>query len=1260
MNDDVRIGRAGGGYDANAPSTLLTNYRLLHHVREGKGAAPQPILTEGRNFALAALSFIASDMTYLRDSFSKAVDERTGQVPLTSWRRILSETVRRRRTPDEDETPLQSELRNLAFDESQEGQRKFDDLMKRLVAMFDVTDCGRASWANFSDFMTECAVKGPVLPDPEDINQYAILDRIERQPRVIKDLQWCEGRGCVAVLSYDPPRTTKAIPDSNIELYANPEDDPDWRKAAPVVHSFGTSIVSFTTLPHLDHKFLMSSADMQLRLTDMVGRRPRTTYQGEIGESFARMRWSERWNRLWCGCSDGLITVLSVPNDPSFITPIKTVATDRTHTSALTHLEVLSTDGSVLSASMDPRLIIQEPTKHTVVADFVGHRGAINATAHCPEYNLLVSGGFDNDLFLWTMQGQRRGAREHCSVRPLTALTDEELPHKPPIVMVATVPGTPQILSLDVTGLLKVWDLRTYGCAQSRHVDPRYLQSPTRDGGFSGGVYIPSRKAMVTYTSQHVRPVVYTNKGSAYNKATADEVIVAMQYSAAADNLVTATQTAVQSWELRTGVKSSEVSVGAEVHGEVTAFGIDAMGRKVIVGHRGGLVSFFNTSNGRCAGRRQLGEFDIVDVCGYGSDGIGFAVDDSGAVYICSDDGDTMPTYRLERVSSAKFVRASSAAKMALVFHGSLGVHVYSMRAARYSCPMLTQFIDLSGNIAQSGPDVSSALAKVTDGECCGARIVMDADDTGTVAFAAADGYNTITLWAAGRVGQTAASDFSCVGRWQCDYDVSTIAIERRNDILYVVEVSGTVRLYDLRPAVSEVTAHIHAQHAATLSGSMRAGEAFSVTGLAQLGAAFKPPRGRPLALLAHPDVGMLLSMPGDRSLCVLPLYGQSESLGDLSLDRSVIDFGEAKNAEALRDAQQLVLQRLRSACRVDDESTLQLSDDHPATLLRSDSLASSPSFVRAIVRQQRRATMMLLEEEHGAALVDSSPPRSFVSPPTMRRSSHATPDKQRDDGAPASPLWTGKRCPTPFRYTHSVRLHAVETSTTTTTLKSASVPDATMLVEPDVDHRNDVLFRPAEVVTFTARERRERQRRRTEATLGALDEQAEAVPDVSALKRSIDVAMSQRAATPAIHEFRTTYAPSPVEAPEVRQATSSTPPPVRAFTTMLVDPRDIASRQASRGTAVAARSLRREAESQREAGTRGELADLISSVSLPVGATPNSSSRSVSLPARYVPPATPALPSIVPRSRRRAVLPAPRGVLARALEENVCGIFFN
>ena len=82
-----------------------------------------------------------------------------------------------------------------------------------------------------------------------------------------------------------------------------------------------------------------------------------------------------------------------------------------------------------------------------------GHEKGVRSLAYNEDYRFLISGGFDYDALVWNPYVERLILRLHG--------------HTAPLCGVEVIPDTPQIITADVSGVVKVWDIRTFACVQT-------------------------------------------------------------------------------------------------------------------------------------------------------------------------------------------------------------------------------------------------------------------------------------------------------------------------------------------------------------------------------------------------------------------------------------------------------------------------------------------------------------------------------------------------------------------------------------------------------------------------------------------------------------------------------------------------------------------------------------------------------------------------------------------------------------------------
>lgn len=82
-----------------------------------------------------------------------------------------------------------------------------------------------------------------------------------------------------------------------------------------------------------------------------------------------------------------------------------------------------------------------------------GHKKGVRSLAYSAEYRVLMSAGFDFDVFVWNPYVKQLISRLHG--------------HNNSLCGVEMVENTPKMITADVDGIFKVWDVRNFGCVQT-------------------------------------------------------------------------------------------------------------------------------------------------------------------------------------------------------------------------------------------------------------------------------------------------------------------------------------------------------------------------------------------------------------------------------------------------------------------------------------------------------------------------------------------------------------------------------------------------------------------------------------------------------------------------------------------------------------------------------------------------------------------------------------------------------------------------
>eukprot|EP00928_Gymnodinium_smaydae_P078632 TRINITY_DN62742_c0_g1_i1.p1 TRINITY_DN62742_c0_g1~~TRINITY_DN62742_c0_g1_i1.p1 ORF type:complete len:1044 (-),score=241.20 TRINITY_DN62742_c0_g1_i1:37-3168(-) len=238
----------------------------------------------------------------------------------------------------------------------------------------------------------------------------------------------------------------------------------------------------------------------------------------------------------------------------------------------------------IVTASLDTTvrmfdLVSMEP-RHVFTAATGGHTKGVICLDYCPKLQLLISAGFNNYISLWDPEA---GVRFHTLMG-----------HDCSIAALSMVPGTDnELLSCDMHGVVKLWDLRKLTCVQSFYVtevqaekageieclEPRTMCLLNRDR------FVVSGRRMVAFERDCSQP-----------QLTSDTPIMAMAFNPRKFEIATSVQNNVRIWCALTG---KVVAVhNAVVEGNITCISLGLGMRRCFIGSDKGELAAINFSCG--------------------------------------------------------------------------------------------------------------------------------------------------------------------------------------------------------------------------------------------------------------------------------------------------------------------------------------------------------------------------------------------------------------------------------------------------------------------------------------------------------------------------------------------------------------------------------------------------------------------------------------------------------------------------------------
>lgn len=200
------------------------------------------------------------------------------------------------------------------------------------------------------------------------------------------------------------------------------------------------------------------------------------------------------------------------------------------------------------------------------------HSAGVVAIAYSNEYRFLLSAGSDHQVRVWSPFAEK----QVFSLRG----------HKAPLIGVQFVPGTPQIVTADSDGWMRVWDARNFACTQVFFTI----------ANITGFTSCSQRHKRIFVVGKSHELHIYEQEGGPFLKRRREEPIFAALYSPFTMTMLTASREDVKVWDGLTGGLSRVYRGLAE--SDLTAVCLDSRQRKLFVGDQAGRIRCYNYLTG--------------------------------------------------------------------------------------------------------------------------------------------------------------------------------------------------------------------------------------------------------------------------------------------------------------------------------------------------------------------------------------------------------------------------------------------------------------------------------------------------------------------------------------------------------------------------------------------------------------------------------------------------------------------------------------
>jgi WD40 repeat protein len=292
----------------------------------------------------------------------------------------------------------------------------------------------------------------------------------------------------------------------------------------------------------------------------------------------------------------------------SRVTALTELCYEQVHNDEVTDCLVIPRTGRVLTSSLDGTVAVHIPGQG-VLSRYVGHEKGVTTVAYSAAFEVYFSGGFEYHALSWA---------ENLPNSPAFALVDTNNPHSHPLCRIIAVEGTPQVYTVDVSGVVKLFDLRSLkpidtwrAFDQGRvplEVSQDVKSSGSRDTFHLGDI------GSVCYTGASHRSVLFgakslysfhTETRSADAQRTHDLNTPIHDVHVGRRLMVTCTGEEIRAWSVRNGVELRTQPVKRLTSSPVTVVALDDATGRVFTGHADGGIYCFHAETGVLA-RRYL------------------------------------------------------------------------------------------------------------------------------------------------------------------------------------------------------------------------------------------------------------------------------------------------------------------------------------------------------------------------------------------------------------------------------------------------------------------------------------------------------------------------------------------------------------------------------------------------------------------------------------------------------------------------------
>ena len=284
-------------------------------------------------------------------------------------------------------------------------------------------------------------------------------------------------------------------------------------------------------------------------------------------------------DKLFSGGVDGVVNVWHPET-------LENLGKLSSHKGIVMDLHYVNNMDMMASAALDGKICLWDVYTGVLRRSLTGHTKGVFSLSHSEDYRFIVSAGFEHEPVVWNPYVKN----VICRLSGHTAS----------LIGVHVVENSPQIISADSVGLVKIWDVRNFSCVQTLTL---HQGASLGNSGHAGPATKKTELTALGYDANHKRIVLGTHRLHVFDYEQqldpfiSDKLLtIQVIFNRNSLLLITATEASVKLWDAESG---RIIKVYRNLSkSQITAAALHPRQRKFCIGDHDGQVLVYNVANG--------------------------------------------------------------------------------------------------------------------------------------------------------------------------------------------------------------------------------------------------------------------------------------------------------------------------------------------------------------------------------------------------------------------------------------------------------------------------------------------------------------------------------------------------------------------------------------------------------------------------------------------------------------------------------------